>query len=126
MGQPFPQRLPILDQTVDYVQLQGTFNERLEPSVAQARLAELHRILKPGGRVHMHVLTANVDVGDSPLALPGPAAAVQQVPVDAELLAAFTAAKFQNARFVYHATNPCFRVGPAELRETRIEAERPV
>jgi hypothetical protein len=117
--------LPILDQTVDSIQLQGTFNERLDADTVKARLAELHRILKPGGKVHLHVLTANVDLGDTPLSLPGPAAVVKQVPVDAELLAAFGAAGFHNARYVYHAAAPCFHVGTAELRETRIEAERP-
>lgn len=125
MGQPFPARLPILDQSVEYIQLQGTFNERLTPEAAQGRLAELFRILKPGGMVHLHVLTADRDLGETPFSLPGPAAAVRQVPADAQLLAAFSAAGFVNPRYAYHAASPCFRVGEAELRETRIEADRP-
>lgn len=125
LGQPFPARVPILDNTVDRVVLQGTFNERLSPEETSRRLRELIRMLKPGGRVQLHLLTADRPLGDAPLKLPGHAAAVEHVPVDAELLAAFADAGYANPRYTLRAASPCFRIGPAELRETRIEASKP-
>lgn len=124
LGAKFPQRLPILDCTVDRVMLQGTFNERLSLE-DQARIgSELHRILKPGGLVHLHMLTTDAPLGDAPIRLPGPAAAVQFVPVLSDVLDVFTAAGFTKVDVVFRAQNACFSVGDCQLRETRIEATR--
>lgn len=122
LGKPFSIPLPILTGTVDRAMLQGTFNERLSAGETTQRLQELHRILKPGGSVQLHMLTADQPTGDAPIRLPGPAAAVQAVPVDEELLAAFRAAGFASADYAYRANSACFRVGEAGLRETRIVA----
>ena len=124
LGQPFPAKLPILDGTVDLVRLQGMLNERLSPGEIERRLREVLRILKPGGRVQMHLLTADRDLGEQTLRLPGPAAAVQHVPVDSAMLQLLAASGFSEPRYSFRATSPCFRVGEAELRETRIEAKR--
>ncbi len=124
LGQPFPARLPVLDTSVDQVSLQGTFNERLTADETRSRAAEVFRILKPGGTVYLHLLTADRDLGDAPVVLPGPAAMVQQVPVDSSLLALLVEVGFKDARYVLRGHSPCFHVGEAELRETRIEATR--
>jgi SAM-dependent methyltransferase len=124
LGQPFPAKLPILDGTVDLVRLQGTLNERLPSEEVKRRLREVLRILKPGGRVQMHMLTADRELGDEPLRLPGPAAAVQCVPVDNAVLQLLAEVGFFEPRYAFRATSPCFRIGNAELRETRIEATR--
>lgn len=124
LGELFPTRLPILPGTVDYVALQGTLNEKLTAEQAKVRLQEVLRILKPGGKVQLHMLTADRSTGEAKIALPGPAAAVQQVPVDQEVLALLTELGFKDAKFAFRATAACFRVGEAELRETRIEAVR--
>lgn len=124
MGTKLPQRLPILDATVDRANLQGTFNGRLTVDEQSHLLSELKRILKPGGVVHMHVLTSDRPTGDAQIRLPGPAAAVQVVPPLTELLETFNSSGF-TAKTVFHAQSPCFRVGECELRETRIEATLP-
>ncbi len=124
LGEPFPARLPVLDATVDYVSLQGTFNEKLTPEQAKSRAAEIFRILKPGGTVQLHMLTADRDIGATPIKLPGPAALVQGVPVDMEMLALLAEAGFRDPRYILRGTNPCFHLGDAELRETRIEARK--
>lgn len=125
LGEPFAQRLPILDGTVERVVLQGTFNQRLDPAESPRRLQEIFRILRPGGALHMHMLTANQPLNDEPLRLPGPAAPVTAVPVDRDMLTTLQQAGFMDARMVFHAATPCFRACGAELRETRIEAVRP-
>lgn len=125
LGEPFAQHLPILDRSVDQVSLQGTFNERLSSEEQRRRLQELRRILKPGGKVQMHMLTANKPVGEQVLRLPGPAAAVQSVPAESELLAALTSAGFVDVKTVFRAQSACFMVGDCELRETRLEAAAP-
>jgi catechol 2,3-dioxygenase-like lactoylglutathione lyase family enzyme len=123
IGQPFAARLPILDGTVDRVSLQGTFNEKLTAEQVAARLREIHRILRPGGTVELHVLTADRPVTGE-LELPGSASVVQAVPVDAELLEQLKSAGFPDAHYSYRANSPCFQAGEAELRETRIVATR--
>ncbi len=125
LGQPLPRRLPILDGTVDVVSLQGTFNERRSPEDTAALLGEVLRVLKPGGTLQMHLLTADRPLGDGPLSLPGPAAAVQTIPVDSELLTLLRESGFANPHLTFRATNPCFLHSDAELRETRLEADRP-
>jgi catechol 2,3-dioxygenase-like lactoylglutathione lyase family enzyme len=125
IGESFAKRLPILDATVDQVMLQGTLNEPLSRDEVLRRLAEVHRVLKPGGSVHLHLLTANREVAGDKLALPAPASVVQHVPVDADVIEMLAAAGFMGAQYSYRADNPCFRVGEAELRETRLEAVRP-
>src|SRR6185295_2042601 len=98
LGERFPARLPIEDATVDQVMLQGTFNGDLAPSETPRILAEVRRILNPGGQVLLHVLTGNKPLPpDAKLSLPGPAAAVRQVPVAQSLLDSLTAAGFAGA-----------------------------
>jgi len=123
LGQPFPARLPILDGTVDSVSLQGTFNENLSTDQLAARLSEVHRILRPGGTVNLHLLTADRPITGE-ISLPGPAAVVQKVPVDADVIERLKAAGFADAHYSYRASSPCFQVGKAQLRETRIAATR--
>ncbi len=124
LGTPFPARLPILDATVDRVLLHGTLNERVSENEQLARLGEALRVLKPNGVVNLHMLTANALVGEDEIRLPGPAAAVSAVPVDAEVLTLLGRAGFLDPRITFRAQQPCFRVRGAELCETRIEATK--
>jgi catechol 2,3-dioxygenase-like lactoylglutathione lyase family enzyme len=120
LGQKFSKPLPILDSTVDNVSLLGSFNEARED--CQRRIAELFRILKPGGKVQIRNLTAEQDLGDAPINLPGPAAPVNFVPAHEALLGMFKAVGFRSAEITFHGTSCCFQVGDVGLRDTRIEA----
>jgi catechol 2,3-dioxygenase-like lactoylglutathione lyase family enzyme len=124
LGALFPQRLPILDATVDRVVLEGTFNELFPAEEERRRLAEINRILKPGGVVHLHMLTANQPLSNEPWRLPGPAARVSCVPTGDGILQQLADAGFLEPRFTFHAASPCFRAAGAELRETRIEGTK--
>lgn len=122
LGQPLGKRLPILDATVDQVYLEGTFNERISAEEHAARLAEFFRILRPGGVLGFHGLTADRPLGEEPLRLPGPAAAVQFVPVAQDLLLQLASAGFEETRITFRGAHACLEVGSAPLYETRIEA----
>jgi len=126
LGEKFPAKLPIASGTVDQAILQGTFNSDIPSSETPRILAEVLRILRPGGQVLLHVLTGNKSLPpDAKLALPGPAAAVRQVPVDQSLLEALTAAGFKDPHYTKHADAPCFIISGVEMRETKIAAKKP-
>jgi catechol 2,3-dioxygenase-like lactoylglutathione lyase family enzyme len=124
LGEHFPVKLFVLDQSVDRISLQGTFNEPLAPEMALQRLKECHRILKPGGTLHLHLLCADADIGDTPLRLPGPAAAVKHVPVHGDLVKLCQQAGFADAHTTLLAEHSCFEAAEIPLRETRIEGTK--
>ena len=123
LGHKFPQRLALLDNSVDRLDLQGTFNEQLTPAEALLIATETFRVAQPGATLHLHVLTANVPVTQA-IALPGPAAAVKMVPVEQELLALLSTAGWSHVKLTFRANHPCFTLGESELRETRIECQK--
>ncbi|HEX4612767.1 MAG TPA: ArsI/CadI family heavy metal resistance metalloenzyme, partial [Urbifossiella sp.] len=90
---PFPARLPFPDAALDEVQLLGTFNAAVDAGETDRRLAEVRRVLKPGGRI-----TARALVGDRPYPgrpdFPGLMARVKQVPVAHEPVEALARAGF--------------------------------
>lgn len=121
LGSPVTLPLSAADGSLSEVRLRGTFNAAESEAVRECLLAEVRRTLAPGGRVWLHVLTA-----DRPLAGPpdllGPAACVTAVPIHTDLLDSLEHAGFSDVRLTKFAATPCFRVGSAELRETIIEA----
>src|SRR5262245_4876613 len=62
---PVPARIPRSNGRADEVRLRGTFNLRLSAAERRAVVAEAVRVLRPGGRVFVHVLT-----GESPVENP--------------------------------------------------------
>ena len=64
------------DGSIDLVRLRGTFNQPLEEAQRRALVADVMRMLRPGGEVLIHGLAADRPlVGGFPR-LPGPAALV--------------------------------------------------
>jgi len=124
MTEQFPASIPFADGYLIEVRLRGTFNTPDGEARRNEILSDAKRALVPGGRVALHVLTSDRVIADAP-ALPGPAAAVKAVPVDADLLASLETAGFVGSRLTKFGPNPCFRVGEAEMRETMIEAFAP-
>jgi len=124
LDEPFPKRLAILDQSVDTVTLGGTLNQRLDGSERSRMLAEVLRILKCGGLLRLHMLTADRDIQDSIIQLPGPASGVKSVPTVKALTEWLESSNFADIDTVFLGKSACFRIGEAELRETRVEAHR--
>lgn len=124
LSEPIPESLPFADGSLAEVRLRGTFNAAEGEARRNEILAEVRRALAPGGRIALHILTANRTLSAS-LSLPGPAAAVKAVPTDDALLASLEAAGFVGVRLTKFGSGPCFRIGECELRETMVEAFTP-
>jgi SAM-dependent methyltransferase len=118
-----PDRIPLADGTADEVRLRGTLNLPLSADARQAIVAEAARVLKPGGRVFVHVLA-----GDSPVEnpdLPGPAGAVRSVPFEADPVALLEDAGLVGVRMLKFDAKPCFVRGGVGMRELQLEGFAP-
>jgi catechol 2,3-dioxygenase-like lactoylglutathione lyase family enzyme len=125
LGSPFPQPLPFPEQSLSEIRLRGTFNVPCEPATRRAMLAECLRVLSPGGRIVLHHLTSDASLPPGSLPLPGPAAVVEEVPVDTQLLAWVETAGFGDIRLLKFGSTPSFTLQPAQLRETIVQALKP-
>lgn len=114
------------DGAADGVLLQGTFNAKIDSEARKQILAEALRVLRPGGNVLVHVLTAAERLPEGTrLQLPGPAAAVAHVPLDRELVAELEAAGFVGVHYSKFGASPCFHYQGIEMRETKLLAFKP-
>ena len=132
LGQPLPEQFATAAGTTcnahsaDQVLLQGTFNARLDANQRRRVLTEAARVLRPGGHVLVHVLTAAKPLPEGAvLRLPGPAAAVEQAPVDRDLVDELAAAGFVGIHYAKFGAAPCFHFEGVELRETKLLAYQP-
>jgi hypothetical protein len=119
-----PVRIDHADGALDEVRLEGSFNARVGADSLGTLLTEVHRVLRPGGRVAVHAL-----VGDRPFPgtprLPGLASMVQHVPVETEPLEALRRAGFGGLFYEKLGDVHCFEVNGVELREMRLVAWKP-
>jgi catechol 2,3-dioxygenase-like lactoylglutathione lyase family enzyme len=124
LGSSFPHPLPFAERSLNEVRLRGTFNVPHDPALRRAMLAECLRVLKPGGRVVLHHLTAERSLPEGCLPLPGPASVVESVPVDTEMLAWLEEGGFCDVRLIKFGSAPSFSVDGVQLRETILQAQR--
>jgi catechol 2,3-dioxygenase-like lactoylglutathione lyase family enzyme len=124
LGQPLPERADHADATVDEIRFRGTFNMPLAASDKNRLMAEARRVLKPGGRLFVHVLTAERPFDGAP-DLPGPAASVRHTPVEDEPVRLLENAGFTGVRMVKFDAQPCFVRRGIGLRELQLEGFAP-
>ncbi|HKB01772.1 MAG TPA: ArsI/CadI family heavy metal resistance metalloenzyme [Gemmataceae bacterium] len=124
LGQPVPERSEFADASVDEVRLRGSLNMPLGPAEQTRLVAEARRVLKPGGRLFVHVLTAERPIAGE-LGLPGPAAAVRHTPVEDEPVRLLEASGFVGVRMLKFDAQPCFVRHGVGMRELQLEGFRP-
>ncbi len=57
LGTPIPVRIDACDGTIDEVRLRGSFNLPTSPEDRERLITEAARVLKPGGRLLLRMLT---------------------------------------------------------------------
>ncbi|HET6881104.1 MAG TPA: ArsI/CadI family heavy metal resistance metalloenzyme [Pirellulales bacterium] len=132
IGQPVSGRYCLADGSecadgaADEVLLQGTFNAAIGADERRKILKEAMRVLRPGGQLLVHVLTAATSLPDGvAVRLPGPASVVEHVPLDRELVAELEAAGFIGVQYSKFRASPCFHYQGVEMRETKLLAFKP-
>lgn len=124
MSEPVPARIPLADGEASEVRLRGTFNLPLTTDQRRVVIAEAVRVLKPGGRLFLHVLA-----GESPVenpALPGPAGAVRSVPFEVDPVAMLEDAGLLAVRMLKFDVTPCFVREGVGMRELQLEGFVPM
>ena len=114
----------LADNSLDEIQLQGTFNSRRFADMHLAILRRTLAALRPGGKLLVHALAT----GRAPSAvpkLPGPAAVVTHVPVDEQLVNAAEAAGFTAIELLRFSDAPCFQCDGVAMRELQFVALKP-
>ena len=124
MGEPVPGSIPHASASLDDVLLRGTLNQRLEAPVVDRIIREACRVLRPGGRLFVHVLVADRPL-TSPPVLPGPASRVQHTPLQWEPLQRLEKAGLHAIRVLKLDANPCFTQNGVELHELQLEGRLP-
>jgi catechol 2,3-dioxygenase-like lactoylglutathione lyase family enzyme len=122
LGEPVPDRVPLADGTADEVRLRGTFNAALAEADLRRAVSEARRVLKDGGTVAVHTLVADRPFPNGKPQLPGPAAYVQRVPLEAEPLRAVEGAGFGGLRLEKFGASPCFQHDGVQMREMLLTA----
>jgi len=111
--------------SVDFVRLEGTFNAESTAKQRASLLAEVHRVLKPGGGVHAHGLVANRVLPTCPV-LHGVAALVRRVPAETEPLSELRLAGLIDGYMTKYPAKAVFQWDDLELRELKVSAWRPI
>jgi catechol 2,3-dioxygenase-like lactoylglutathione lyase family enzyme len=123
LTEPLPERIDRADAGVEEVRLEGSFNVDVSLRRMQAFLAEVCRVLQPGGRLAVHGLFGDRPFQGKPQ-LPGLASLVQHIPSWNEVAETLHGAGFGGLFFEKLGDIHCFRVNGVELREAQLFARR--
>lgn len=125
LTQPLPERIPHTDAALDEVRLEGTFGLPRTDQELAALWSEVWRVLRQGGKVHVHNLVASGRFSNGTPTLPGPAAVIKHVPLEDEVLQDMEQVGFQAVQYDKLGDHPCFTFEGVELREMRLSGCKP-
>ncbi|MEZ0387222.1 MAG: ArsI/CadI family heavy metal resistance metalloenzyme [Verrucomicrobium sp.] len=123
--EPIPDRIDHADCSVHEVFLEGTANLAAAVGQLPGLLKEAFRVLRPGGEIRLHGLSADKELKEALPGLPGPAAAVQCVPTHTELVEALRTAGFGQVHLEKLSSTAHFTVAEVGLREIMLVALKP-
>jgi catechol 2,3-dioxygenase-like lactoylglutathione lyase family enzyme len=119
-----PRTIPHADCSLDEVHLAGTFNEGYARADLVAFLAEVRRVLKPGGSVVAQGLVCDKTFPGIP-DFPGLSGHIEVVPIEHEPMDRLTEAGFVGVFFEQLGDIICFKVEGVQLRKMRLRGTNP-
>jgi len=120
LGTPVPVRIDACDNSIDEVRLRGSFNLPMSPEDRDRLIRESIRVLKPGKRLLLRMLSGDKE-HNSP-SLNGPGAVVKFVPSKDDLMHLLSEMQLTGLRLLKYDNPPCFIQDGISMRETHIEA----
>jgi len=124
IGTPVPNHIDACDDSLDAVVLRGSFNVPLTEQEQKSFLFEAKRVLRPNGRLLLRILTGDKS-HDTPK-LPGKGAPIQFVPAKDDVMSLVSHSGLNGIRLLKYDDPPCFEVDGVKMRETHIEAFKPL
>jgi catechol 2,3-dioxygenase-like lactoylglutathione lyase family enzyme len=118
-----PDRVQHHEDTLDEVRLQGSFNRPLPVAERKHLLTEALRVLKPNGRLFVHVLSGESEMLEP--GLTGQASVVKLVPRDSDLVGWTEEAGFVDVRLIKLDSTPGFIHKGVPMRQLQLEAFKP-
>ncbi len=120
LGKPMPLRIDACDNSVDEVRLRGSFNLPTSQEDRERIISEATRVLKPGGRLLLRMLTGEKEHASPELS--GPGSVVKFVPAKDDLIQLASSAQLSGLRLLKYDDPPCFIHDGIAMRETHIES----
>ena len=124
IGTPVPNHIDASDDSLDVVVLRGSLNVPLTEQEQKAFLLEAKRVLRPNGRLLLRILSGDRP-HDAPK-LPGKGAPIQFVPAKDDVMSLVSNSGLNGIRLLKYDDPPCFDVDGVKMRETHIEAFKPL
>jgi catechol 2,3-dioxygenase-like lactoylglutathione lyase family enzyme len=124
LQESMPARIPHDDNTLHEVRFSGSINAAPESPGRETLLAEGLRVLRPEAVIRIHGLAGDRRCS-APIALPGPAAAVQHVPAVSDVAEELARAGFVDITIEKLSQTAYFVVDGVPMRELRMVARKP-
>jgi catechol 2,3-dioxygenase-like lactoylglutathione lyase family enzyme len=124
IGTPVPLHIDACDDSLDAVVLRGTLNVPLTEQAQKSFMLEAKRVLRPNGRLLLRILSG--DKTHASPQLPGKGSPIQFVPAKDDVMSLVSQAGLNGIRLLKYDDKPCFDVDGVKMRETHIEAFKPL
>jgi catechol 2,3-dioxygenase-like lactoylglutathione lyase family enzyme len=125
LNERVPSKIPHGTGSVDEVSLKGTLNADESTGALTTLLAEVVRVLKPGGAMSFHGVAAARPIEGTMPMLPGQAAGIRHAPTREGLTAAIEQAGLTDVRFDHFGECGCLSANGVSLHEVKLTGTKP-